>query len=69
MTTEIVQQTREEKMRSISLYLQQTLQNAGQIESTVKTRLEDPDLSPKSKAGLRQILRTAHRLQRTLKQR
>jgi hypothetical protein len=67
VTTEIIQLTWEERTKAISMNLQQTLQNAGAIEETVKARLEDPGLSAKAKAGLRQILRTSNRLKRTLK--
>ena len=57
----------EEREREIRVNLGETLHHAEVLEEAVLARLKDPLLAPKSKAGLRQILKTAHRLQRTLR--
>lgn len=67
MATEATPLHREDRERSASANLRETLHNADLIEEAIQARLNDPQLSPKSKAGLRQILRTAHRLKRTLR--
>ena len=68
MVAEVTPSFWEDRERSISVNLGEALHNTGLIEEAIKARLLDPHLAPKAKAGLRQILRTAHRLQRTLKQ-
>jgi hypothetical protein len=67
MATEATPSTWEDRERSTLANLKETRHNADLIEEAIKARLKDPALAPKSKAGLRQILRTAHRLQQTLK--
>lgn len=67
MATESHPSTWEDRQRSATANLRETRHNADLIEEAIQARLKDPALAPKSKAGLRQILRTAHRLQQTLK--
>ncbi|GEM_PF-4105789 len=67
MANEATPSTWEDRERSTSANLRETRHNADLIEEAIQARLLDPNLAPKSKAGLRQILRTAHRLQMTLK--
>ena len=67
MATEATASNREDRERSTSANLRETRHNADLIEEAIKARLLDPNLAPKAKAGLRQILRTAHKLQRTLR--
>ena len=57
----------EERQDSATRNLRETLICAGKIEETIKTRMDDPTLSSKEKAGLGKILWTAHMIQRTLK--
>ena len=57
----------EERQESIALNLGETMETATQIEAIIKGRLDDPSLNAKAKAGLRQILRTTGKLQRTIK--
>jgi len=67
MAAEIPPSAWEDREKSISVNLGEALRSTSLIDEAIKARLLDPHLTPKSKAGLRQILRTAHRLQRTLK--
>jgi hypothetical protein len=67
MVAEVTPSSWEDRERSISVNLGEALHNTGLIEEAIKARLLDPYLAPKAKAGLRQILRTTHRLQQTLK--
>lgn len=59
--------TWEEREKALSVGLGESLYNAEVLEEAVQARLRDPLLSPKSRAGLKQILITAQRLQRTLR--
>ncbi len=67
MANEATPPTWEDRERSTSANLRDTRHNADLIAEAIQARLVDPNLSPKAKTGLRQILRTAHRLQRTLR--
>jgi len=57
----------EEREKALSVGQGESLYNAEILEEVVQARLRDPLLEPKSRAGLRQILITAQRLQRTLR--
>lgn len=67
MVNEAGKSSWEERERTIRVNLGETLNHAEILEEVVLARLKDPSLPAKSKAGLQQILRTTHRLQRTLR--
>jgi hypothetical protein len=59
--------SREDRERETLVIRGESLHNADVLAEAVQARLNDPLLTPKSKASLKQILKTAQMLQRTLK--